>query len=89
MRRIEALIKYRNGIWKRRVVKYWLLCDESTGDVVGAVCAFTFGCALITRTIRMREGFSATVRVFPSNSSVSEGINGIFFSLFFLFFDSV
>lgn len=35
MRRIEelALVKYRDGIWKRRVVEYWLWCDESTGEV--------------------------------------------------------
>lgn len=35
MSRIEelALVKYRDGIWKRRVVEYWLWCDESTGEV--------------------------------------------------------
>ena len=35
MRRIEelALVKYRDGIWKRRVVEYWLWCDESTIEV--------------------------------------------------------
>lgn len=26
-------VKYRDGLWKRRVVEYWLWCDETT-DVV-------------------------------------------------------
>ena len=32
MRRIETIakVKYRDGKWKRRVVEYWLWCDEST-----------------------------------------------------------
>ena len=35
MRRIEelALVKYRDGLWKRRVVEYWLWCDEPTAEV--------------------------------------------------------
>ena len=35
MRRIEelGLVKYRDGAWKRRVVEYWLWCDESTAEV--------------------------------------------------------
>lgn len=35
MKRIEelALVTYRDGNWKRRVVEYWLWCDESTGEV--------------------------------------------------------
>ena len=35
MRRIEelALVKYRDGLWKRRVVEYWLWCDEPKAEV--------------------------------------------------------
>lgn len=35
MRRIEELAKvtYRDGNWKRRVVEYWLWCDETTTEV--------------------------------------------------------
>ena len=35
MRRIEELAKvgYRDGQWKRKVVEYWLWCDESTKEI--------------------------------------------------------
>ena len=35
MRRIEELAKvsYRDGKWKRKVVEYWLWCDESTAEI--------------------------------------------------------
>lgn len=35
MRRIEELskVRYRDGKWKRKVVEYWLWCDESTKEI--------------------------------------------------------
>ena len=35
MRRIEELakVRYRDGNWKRKVVEYWLWCDESTVEI--------------------------------------------------------
>ena len=35
MSRIEELAKvsYRDGKWKRKVVEYWLWCDESTAEI--------------------------------------------------------
>lgn len=35
MSRIEALsqVSYRDGNWKRKVIEYWLWCDESTVKV--------------------------------------------------------
>ena len=35
MRRIEELAKvsYRDGKWKRKVIEYWLWCDESTAEI--------------------------------------------------------
>jgi hypothetical protein len=26
-------VKYRDGLWKRRVVEYWLWCDETTEEI--------------------------------------------------------
>ena len=35
MRRLDELakVKYRDGYWKRRVVEYWIWCDETTDEV--------------------------------------------------------
>jgi hypothetical protein len=35
MRRIEELsnVRYRDGNWKRKVVEYWLWCDEGTEEI--------------------------------------------------------
>lgn len=26
-------VKYRDGLWKRQVVEYWLWCDEGTEEI--------------------------------------------------------
>ena len=35
MKRLDELakVKYRDGLWKRRVVEYWIWCDETTDEV--------------------------------------------------------